>query len=394
MRPSALVAFAFFVIMLGGTLPTPLYPQYEHRFGFGPLTVTTVFAMYAVGVLLALVVVGRASDTLGRRPVLLLGLACAEISSVLFVVVGGIHAGGVAALCVARVFSGLSAGVFAGTATAALADLAGARHRVRASVVAAVANVGGLGMGPLVSGLIAHAVDQPLQLVYALHIVLAVLGVIAIVVVPESVRPSGPRRWQFQRMVIPTEGRAAFLQAGAASFAGFALQGMFTSVCPALLLVLGHSDPALTGVVVFVVFAASVLGQLASVGRAADRTVIAGTAGLIAGLVVVGFSLHERSLALLVAGGVLGGLAQGAAFRASLELVTSASPPDQRGAVASSFFAISYVGLSIPVIGIGIGTREYGLIRTGEWFTAILATLTLAALAGLVRSVRATAELT
>ncbi|HJQ44457.1 MAG TPA: MFS transporter [Jatrophihabitantaceae bacterium] len=384
-----LVAFAYFATMVGGALPTPLYPAYEQRFGFGALTVTIVFAMYAVGVLGALLGVGRASDTIGRRPVLFLGLACAEISSIVFVVVGGVHSGGVALLCVARVFSGMSAGIFAGTATAAVADLAGADHRLRASVVAAIASIGGLGTGPLLAGLIAHYVDKPLQLTYAVHLVLVALGVIAISVVTEPVAVTSPRRWQFQRLLIPSEGRAKFLQAGTASFAGFALLGMFTSVCPAMLHLLGHSDPALTGIVVFAVFAASVAGQLGSTPLPAERVVILGTAGLIAGLLVVGLSLHESSLALLVIGGVVGGAAQGAGFRAALQLITAASPPDQRGAVASSFFAIGYIGLSIPVIGIGIGTREYGLVDTGQAFTGILAVLTVIALAGLVRSVRA-----
>src|SRR5512142_1099308 len=43
------VAFAFFVTMLGTTLPTPLYPLYQDRFRFTDLTVTGLYALYAVG---------------------------------------------------------------------------------------------------------------------------------------------------------------------------------------------------------------------------------------------------------------------------------------------------------------------------------------------------------
>lgn len=139
-----LVAGAFAATTIGGALPTPLYPEYQRRFGFGPLTVTVIFAMYAVGVLAALLVVGRASDSIGRRPVLFGGLAASATSSVVFLIVGGMHSGGVPLLYLARLLSAVSAGVFAGTATAALADLAGPQRRRRASVVAAVANIGGL----------------------------------------------------------------------------------------------------------------------------------------------------------------------------------------------------------------------------------------------------------
>jgi len=113
-----LTAFAFTATMLGTTLPTPLYPFYEQRFGFGPLAVTVVFAMYALGVLAALLVLGRASDTIGRRPILLTGLVFAALSSAVFLIAGGVHSGGLALLLVGRVLSGLSAGIFTGTATA------------------------------------------------------------------------------------------------------------------------------------------------------------------------------------------------------------------------------------------------------------------------------------
>ena len=55
----ALVAYAFAVTMLGTTLPTPLYPIYQARMGFSELTVTVIFAVYAAGVIAALVLVGN-----------------------------------------------------------------------------------------------------------------------------------------------------------------------------------------------------------------------------------------------------------------------------------------------------------------------------------------------
>jgi MFS family permease len=56
-----LVAFAFAVTMLGTTLPTPLYPLYQQRIGFSGLVTTLVFAVYAAGVIGALLFVGRLS---------------------------------------------------------------------------------------------------------------------------------------------------------------------------------------------------------------------------------------------------------------------------------------------------------------------------------------------
>src|ERR671923_1439469 len=70
----AATALALAVGMMGTTLPTPLYELYRQRFGFSELMVTVIFAVYAAGVIAALLLFGRLSDQIGRRRVLLAGL--------------------------------------------------------------------------------------------------------------------------------------------------------------------------------------------------------------------------------------------------------------------------------------------------------------------------------
>ena len=112
-----LAAGVLVVMMLGGTLPVPLYVLYEKQIGFGPLVVTVVFVAYVLGTLLVLVALGDLSDHLGRRKVLALAVLCAMISSALF-----LAAAGIGLLIVARIVSGMAAGFATGTATAALAE--------------------------------------------------------------------------------------------------------------------------------------------------------------------------------------------------------------------------------------------------------------------------------
>ncbi|MEO6501612.1 MAG: MFS transporter [Jatrophihabitantaceae bacterium] len=380
-----LTAYAFTVTMLGTTLPTSLYPLYERRFDFGALTVTLVYAAYAVGVLAALLAFGRASDSLGRRPVLLAGLGFSAMSSTVFLLAAGAHSGGLPALFAGRVLSGLSAGIFTGTATAALADFAGRHRQRRASVIAAVANIGGLGLGPLVSGVLASYARWPLRTSYLLHLALLAGAVAAILAAPEPVPASGARRLRFQRLEVPSAVRPAFAQAATAGFAGFALLGLFTALSPSVLTLLGHSEPALTGLVVLAVFAASAGGQLASAVLPTRPALLAGTAILILGLGLLAASLAAGSLALLVVAGMIGGAGQGLSFRAALGLVTEISPARQRAGVASSFFAVVYIGISVPVVGVGAGAQAYGLVGTGQVFAGILAVLGLLALLSLAR---------
>jgi MFS family permease len=169
-----LVAYAFLVTMIGTTLPTPLYPLFEQRYSFGELMVTVIFAVYAFGVIAGLLLFGNLSDEIGRKPVLLTGLAFSAISAFLFV-----FAGSLAPIFVGRVVSGFSAGVFTGTATAMLVDLAPGGRRRMASLVAVVVTFGGLGLGTLLSGLLADYARSPLRLPFIVDLVLLVPAVLA-----------------------------------------------------------------------------------------------------------------------------------------------------------------------------------------------------------------------
>src|SRR4051794_11505480 len=101
--------------MVGTTLPTPMYALYAEHMHFGVLTTTIIYAAYAGGVLAALLGFGRWSDAVGRRPMLLAGVVFAVASAVVF-----LFADSVPVLLIGRVLSGLSAGIFTGTATAAV----------------------------------------------------------------------------------------------------------------------------------------------------------------------------------------------------------------------------------------------------------------------------------
>ena len=169
------VAFAFVVAMMGTTMPTPLYALYEVEFHFSVFVVTLVFAAYAVGVLAALLAFGRWSDSLGRRPMLLAAIAFGLISAVVFVT-----AGSLTALVIGRVLSGISAGIFVGTATVTLIELVPERWRDRASAIATAANIGGLGLGPLVAGVLAEYLPQPLRLTFVVDMVLLAAAAVAV----------------------------------------------------------------------------------------------------------------------------------------------------------------------------------------------------------------------
>ncbi|MGH3671145.1 MAG: MFS transporter [Pseudonocardiaceae bacterium] len=378
----ALIGAAFAVTMLGTTLPTPLYPLYEKGFGFGELVTTVVFAAYAVGVLAALLLVGHWSDQVGRRPMLQAGLALSGLSAVVFLL-----AGALGWLFVGRVLSGLSAGIFTGTATATIVDLAPEGGKARANLSAAAVNMGGLGAGPLLAGILAQYLPLPLRLCFIVDLVLVAVAALAVRAVAEPVPRTSPLRLGPQRISVPIEIRGVFTRAVIAGFAGFAVMGLFTAVSPAFLATVLHAtNHALVGVVVLSVFLASTIGQALSSLLGEQLALMIGCGGLIAGMILVGASLPLRSLAVLVGGAVIAGLGQGMSFRAGLASVTGASPPGQRGAITSSYFVVLYVGIALPVIGEGAAATAFGLVPAGMVFAALVAILAAVALLLLARS--------
>ncbi|OZC50190.1 MFS transporter [Rhodococcus sp. WWJCD1] len=365
------VAFAFVVAMMGTTMPTPLYALYEVEFGFSVFVVTLVFAAYAVGVLGALLAFGRWSDSLGRRPMLLAAIAFGLVSAVVFVT-----ADSLTALVIGRVLSGVSAGIFVGTATVTLLELVPDAWRDRAPAIATAANIGGLGLGPLVAGLLVEYLPQPLRLTFFVDIALLLVAAAAVYFAPETVRVVAGARPHVQRLSVPVEVRGTFLRAAVGGFAGFAVLGLFTAVSPGFIAgVLGIDNHAITGVVVFAVFAASATAQITL--RAADPTSAQrwGCLVLVFGLVLLAASLLLTSLIVLVCAALLCGIGQGVTFSNGMAAIGAQLPPHRRAEVTSTFFVVLYVAISVPVIGAGAAATEWGLVTAGLVFSALIAAL-------------------
>ena len=379
---TALAGFAFAVAMLGTTLPTPLYPFLEQRFGFAELTTTIVFAVYPVGVAAALLVSGHWSDLVGRRPMLLAGLAFSALSAALFLLpasMSGVYA--------ARLVSGFSAGIFTGTATAAIVDLADEGGTQRAGLVAAAVNMGGLGAGPVLAGLLAEWAPHPLVVPFVVDLGLVAVAAVCVLAAPETVRRQRGARLRPQKVRVPAEVRPVFVRAAIAGFAGFSVLGLFTAVSPAFMgQVLGVTSPAVVGLVVVVLFVASIAGQVLSLRLGTAQGLRLGCVALLLAMGVLVLSLLLASLLLLALCGLVAGVGQGLTFRAGLGSVGEASPADQRGAISSAFFVVLYIGISVPVVGVGLLATTAGLVTAGVLFAALVGLLALAVLVLLGRA--------
>ncbi|MFE0759916.1 MFS transporter [Streptomyces smyrnaeus] len=381
----AAAAFVFAVGMAGTTLPTPLYGLYRQELGFGELMVTVVFAVYAVGVIVALLVAGDFSDKLGRRPVLFAALALSAASAGCFLLEGGLPL-----LFSGRLLSGFAAGLFSGAATAVVLELAPSGS---GGFAATAANMGGLGCGPLLAGLLAQYAPRPLILPFAAHLVLLAVAFALTLALPETVRPSRPRPALRPRgMEVPREVRPVFVPAGLACFTGFAVFGLFTAVSPGFVSGTLHiGNLAVSGAIVFSVFCASLVGQSLTGRFGAPVALPLGCLGLVVGMAQVGLSLLLSSLVVLVTGAVTGGIGQGLAFRSALTAVSARAPEEHRGGTISALFVVAYLGISLPVVGVGALSTGLGLRNAGLVFSGCVVVLASAVGAQLWRTRKAEA---
>jgi len=352
-----IVGYVFAVTMAFSSLPSTLYVLYQARDGFSTFMITVIFAVYAVGVVCSLFLVGHVSDWVGRRRMVLLAVLTNMIS-------GGIFLAWPATpgLIVARLVSGISVGMLTATATAYLSELHKAARpgapTTRSEIVSTAANLGGLGLGPLLSGLVAQYAGHALVLPYLVSEALMLVGAVALALAPETVsRPARRPAYHPQRVSVPAANRRTFLAAAAAAGVVFAMFGIFTSVAPSLLEGLLHdSSHAVAGVVSFAVFGASALAQIL-LGRSARRLqASAGLSALVVGLAMVTAAVWLPSFWLLLAGGIVAGAGAGATFRGMVATVIAITPPEVRGEGLAGLFVGAYAGMIIPVVGLGVAT--------------------------------------
>ncbi len=370
------VAFAFATGMAFTTVPTPLWSLYAQRDGLSSLTVTIVFAVYAVAVALSLFLVGHLSDLHGRRRVLMPALALEVLAGVVFIAWPSLPG-----LLLARLLSGLGVGAVTATATAWLSDLGGAGSR-RAQIVATGANLGGLGLGGLISGALAQWAGHVLLVPFLVFIAALVLAWMGLLAAPETRARRRPMpRYRPQHVSVQPRSRARFIAAALGAAIAFSVFGLLTSLAPSFLAgTLHEPSHVLAGAVAFAVFATAALAQTLTASRAAPQLLAAAIPALLAGLglLTVAVWLPSPSFAVFLAGDLVVGAGSGLMFKGAIATVSEVSAEEHRAEALAGLFLAAYVGLAGPVIGLGAltqvaSTRVSLLVFAGMLALGILA---------------------
>jgi MFS family permease len=356
--PFRRTAYALGVTAFAAGVPTPLYAIYEAEFGFNAAALAAIFAAYTVGVLATTFLVAPLSDTIGRRPVLFVGMALTAAGAAVFLV-----ANGAGVLALARIVSGLAVGATTSTATAAMAGLEPNRDPHHVARVSVAANFGGVATGILLAGVLVTYAPAPTRLVFVVVILAAAVGALAIAATPETVPPPTQRRpLRIQRLRVPASDRLPFWVAAGSLAACYAVYGFFASLAPTFLRVdLAVGNRALAAALVAVLFGSAALVQPA-LGQVRDRrALLIGLPLMTVGAAGVLGAILLTSLPLLAVGALALGVGVGFAYMGAVTLVDRTAPAGASGEILAAFFVVGYVALAVPTIGIGVAADAVGL---------------------------------
>jgi MFS family permease len=359
----------------GSTMITPLYALYQARFGFSAVALTIVYAAYVIGNLFSLLFLGRVSDRIGRRPIAFTAIALCLIAASIF-----LKAQSTAWLFAGRIVAGLAVGLASGTGTAWLVDLQ-PDDRPRATLLAIQANMAGIGLGPLIAGLLASYAPWPLILPFLVYG--AAIATVAVMVTRTretvSTRPIDATLFRPQ-FALPQDARAAFVAPAVTSFAAFAFVGFYAALLPSILHQAMHlASPAIGGAILGQLFAVAAATMLATRRLSSRMAMLSALVTIAPALALLVLAQSQQSLALLMLGTTCGGVALALGYRGSLEIVNTIAPADRRAGLVSVYLVICFIGNSLPVIGVAMISSVAGPVRASEIFAGVM--LVLAALA-------------
>jgi len=384
LSPSAsfyLLASITLSFLAGSSVPTPLYPLYQALWGLSPVMITVVFAVYALAVLTGLLFLGRLSDHVGRRPVLIAAALAQALTMLLFAT-----AASAAGLVLARIIQGLITGAALSAVGAAMIDL----NKSRGTAANAVAPAFGSAAGGIVAGFFVQFLPAPMHLVYAALAAVFVMQTVGLKFMKEPIAPI-PGAWKSLRpqIALPSAAREPLLLALPVLIAVWALGGLYASLGPVLVRgMLDSNAPLLGGLALFVLAASGGIAVLLLQALEARKMMALGAACLLAGVGLAVLALTRNEVTLFFLGTAVAGVGFGTGFQGAVRTVISVAAPHERAGTLSILFIVSYIALGAPAIIAGSMVRHAGLAATAQIFGLVVMALAAVALvASVLRAV-------
>ncbi|SFB64510.1 Predicted arabinose efflux permease, MFS family [Rhizobium sp. NFR07] len=358
--PTRMTVFSFLgavMISACSSAPTPLYHLYQETLHLTPGMITLVFGSYAFALLAALLTVGGLSDFLGRRPLILLALLLNATALVIFLI-----AQSGPTLLAARIVQGLATGVAFPTFGATILDT----NREKAPLLNGITAFLGLTIGSLLGGILVDYAPYPTHLVYVVLLGLTGLAITTLFFMPETIsqRPGAIASLR-PHVSVPRKARSTLLRVTPVNVAGWSLGGFYLSLMPTLVTVAtGIVSPFVGASVVATLMLSGTASVLIFRKLPAQRVLLTGTAGLIAGVLITLSGVHLQAVTAIFVGTATAGLGFGSIFSNILRILLPLAETHERAELFAAFLIESYLAFALPAILAGFAAPVIGLQAT------------------------------
>ena len=373
------LGYATVVLIVGTSLPTPLYLLYERAFGMSPLDVTLLVAVYSAAVIVALLSCGPLSDAVGYRLVLTCGLIVAAGGAALLAA-----ASSALWLVAGRGVQGLAVGAATGALTAGMVLTEPNGRPERASVLASAATTAGCGIGPVLAGALAQFAGSPRVLCYLVEIVLLVPAIGVAATLPRALGVTG-QRWSLRRPRVPASIRRPFIIPAAVSCIAWSIAYVVLTLVPSYAAAsLGRSNLLIEGGASGSLLLCAAAVQVLLRSWQARRAQAVGLSLLVIGVLGLIAAGALGSAAVLFATIAIAGAGQGVGFMGSLRRLSEIAPAAQRAETVSMFYVVTYIGGGVSTVGVGLLATRLTLTASVQVFAAVFAAFALMTLGALL----------
>jgi MFS family permease len=352
----AVIALLVVFATVGATIP--MFNLYRAEEGFTTADISLAVVTYSAATLGTLLVFGRLSHHVGRRPVSIASLVLVALGTVVLLDVHNL-----AILIIGRVLMGLGAGLASSSLPPFIIDSAPAKPSWLASVASSQSVMFGLAIGGVASGALIQYAPLPRELIFLIMIGALIVSAVLVLATPETAMPTpGAGKSMRPQASLPPHTRHLAMVAAAVLLATWAIGAFYQAFVPTIVQGQLHTkSPLITGLIFAMYMVPSAIGAPLSGRWAPALAQRVGMVSFFVGMLGVITAVFTSNLPLFIGATALAGIGQGIAISATTRALLHGSTLAHRAPIFSVIYLLSYSGATIPSLIAGSLTHTFTL---------------------------------
>ena len=361
-------AAALILTYAASAAPVPLYETWRSVDGLSYNDLSLSAVVYFAGAVSALVIFGRISDYLGRRPVAILAMLLNAVACLLFLTVNRAEP-----LIAGRLLQGLASGLASTAMAAWIVDTVKPSHSKLPALLISTSPLAGLSLGSLGGGSLISFAPYPRTLVFVISVLLMIISIFVLIYGQESVqRRPGLFRSLRPAFGLPASGKPWYPLAAVVFTCTWSMGGFYQAFGPVIAAQYLHSTSAIAAAVVFASYMLpSLLGSTLANKVTPGRAMIIGMLTFMLAIIAAVSALYAGVLVPFLIASAFAGAAQGATMNAGIRgLMTGASAAERAGTF-SVIYATAYTGAAVPTLIVGRLTSHFSLLQLASAYALL-----------------------